>query len=160
MAAGSRMLPRMVMDPSTPFAKLWDRVLGVFAEDPFLGRASGFDRRPLITIANGLGGPRMRLLHWRTLGDLGRLPRSDEGHAVDALAGIDAYGAPQVEVFMVSHRWLRPSLDPTRSHPDGPDHEKARAVHQFSLWRRQWVLHQHGFLPEIFYWIDYSCIDQ
>jgi hypothetical protein len=61
---------------------------------------------------------------------------------------------------MVSHRWLRPSLDPALAHPDGPNAEKARAINEFSHWRRQWVLHRHGFIPEIFYWIDYSCIDQ
>jgi hypothetical protein len=61
---------------------------------------------------------------------------------------------------MVSHRWLRPSLEPSRSQADNPGGEKARALNEFSRWRRQWVLHRHGFLPEIYYWIDYSCIDQ
>jgi hypothetical protein len=65
-----------------------------------------------------------------------------------------------VEIFMVSHRWLRPVLDRTQAHPDRPDNDKARAIHQFSLWRRQWVRQRHGFWPEIFYWIDYCCIDQ
>jgi hypothetical protein len=102
----------------------------------------------------------MRLLHWRSIADLGRIPRSDEEHAVDAIRGIDAFGAPEVEVFMVSHRWLRPSLDPSQSHADNAGGDKARALDQFSRWRRQWVLHRHGFLPEIYYWIDYCCIDQ
>jgi hypothetical protein len=102
----------------------------------------------------------MRLLHWGRLFELGRLPHSDEGEAVDAIAGIDHFGAPAVEVFMVSHRWLRPSLDRRHSHPDGPENAKVKALNEFSLWRRQWVLHRHGFLPELYYWIDYSCIDQ
>jgi hypothetical protein len=139
---------------------LWDGVLGILAAHEFRARGAGFDRRPLIERANSLGGPAMRLLHWRSLAELGRIPRSHEGHAVDAIQGIDAFGAPIVEVFMVSHRWLRPSLDPSRSDPDGPECEKARAINEFSQWRRQWVLHRHGFLPEIYYWIDYSCIDQ
>jgi hypothetical protein len=102
----------------------------------------------------------MRLLHGRKLVELGRIPRSDEGQAVDAIRGIDAFGAGIVEVFMVSHRWLRPSLNPSLSHPDTAAGEKARVINEFSLWRREWVLNKHGFAPEIFYWIDYSCMDQ
>ena len=139
---------------------LWENVLDVLASDEVRTRAAGVDRRPLIRRANSLGGPAMRLLHWGKLAELGRIPRSDEGHAVDAIEGIDAFGWPVVEVFMVSHRWLRPSLDPARSHPDGPGGEKARAINEFSRWRREWVRSKHGFTPEIFYWIDYSCIDQ
>lgn len=139
---------------------LWGRVVQVLSAEEFRGHGAGFDRRPLINLANALGGPAMRLLHWDTLALLGRIPRSSEGLAVDALEGIDVFGAPVVEVFMVSHRWLRPSLDPRRSHPDDPGNGKARAIIEFSSWRRQWVLHRHGFLPEIYYWIDYSCIDQ
>ena len=60
----------------------------------------------------------------------------------------------------MSHRWLRSSLDRRHSHPDGPGNEKARALDEFSLWRRQWVLDSHGFPPELYYWIDSSCIDQ
>ena len=141
-------------------SKLWDGVLGVLAAHDFRDRGAGFDRRPLIESTNSLGGPAMRLLHWRSLVELGRIPRSDEGKAIDAIKGIDAFGAPTVEVFMVSHRWLRPSLDPSLSHPDNPNGDKIRAINEFSQWRRQWVLHQHGFLPEIYYWIDYSCMNQ
>ena len=139
---------------------LWDRVVAVLAADNFREIASGFDRRSLILRANACGGPPMRLLHWRRLAELGRLPHSNEGEAVDALVGIDHFGAPAVEVFMVSHRWLRPSLDRRLSHPDDSAGEKARALCEFSLWRRAWVRHKHGFLPELYYWIDYSCIDQ
>ena len=102
----------------------------------------------------------MRLLHWGRLAELRRIPRNNEDHAVDAIEGINKFGAQIVEIFMVSHRWLRPSLDPSLSHPDSPDAEKAGAINEFSKWRRRWVLHRHGFLPELFYWIDYSCIDQ
>jgi hypothetical protein len=148
------------MDTSPRHSSLWERVVAVLSGDEFRTYASGFDRRPLIALADSLGGPAMRLLHWGKLARLGRIPHSDEGHARDARDAIDAYGARLVEVFMVSHRWLQPSLDRTRSHPDRPDNEKARALHEFSLWRRQWVLDRHGFEPEIFYWLDYSCVDQ
>jgi hypothetical protein len=102
----------------------------------------------------------MRLLHWKKLVDLQRIPRSDERESVDAISGIDDFGAPDVEVFMVSHRWLRPSIDRTQAHPDGVGNEKAKTINEFSLWRREWVLKRHRFLPEIYYWIDFCCMDQ
>jgi hypothetical protein len=139
---------------------LFERVVEVLASEGFRGLGAGYDRIPLIGIADALGGPPMRLLHWERLAELRRIPRSNEGYAINATEGIDAYGAPIVEVFMVSHRWLRPSLDPAQAHPDGPDNEKARAINEFSNWRRQWVRRHHDFLPEIYYWIDYSCINQ
>lgn len=102
----------------------------------------------------------MRLLHWKVLETLKRIPHSNQNKTVDALIGIETYGVSEVEIFMVSHRWLQPLLDPSKSHPERPLHEKAKAIREFSLWRRQWVQSNHGFLPEIFYWIDYCCIDQ
>ena len=139
---------------------LWDRVRSILAKSEFRDHARGFDRRPLIRIANSLGGPPMRLLHWKKLVDLERIPHSDESEAVDAISGIDDFGAPDVEVFMVSHRWLRPSIDRAQAHPDGVGNEKAKTINEFSFWRRKWVLNRHGFSPEIYYWIDYSCMDQ
>jgi hypothetical protein len=135
-------------------------VVDALSTDKFREEASHFDRRSLIALANSLGGPRMHLLHWKRLAELGRIPHSDQGEAVDAIASIDSFGAPVVEIFMVSHRWLRPSLDRHLSHPDGIGNEKAQAIGEFSRWRREWVRHRHGFVPELFYWIDYCCIDQ
>src|SRR5262245_46288319 len=156
----SRTTVGVGMSASARSTTLWDEVLSVLAAGEFRVGGAHFDRRPLIARANSLDGPPMRLLHWGRLAELRRIPRSNEGYAVDAIRGIDAFGAPTVEVFMVSHRWLRPSLDSSRSHADSPDGAKARAINEFSQWRRQWVLHRHGFLPEIYYWIDYCCIDQ
>src|SRR5262245_40019705 len=102
----------------TEIEALWDGVLSVLAEPEFHAGKDDFDRRKLIARANSLGGPTMRLLHWGRLAELSRIPRSDEGQALDAVKGIDAYSAPLVEVFMVSHRWLSPSLEPALSHPD------------------------------------------
>ena len=72
------------------FDTLLVRVHEQLESNDFRQRATDYDRRPLIRMANALGGPRMKLVHWR----------------------------------------------------------------------RQWVLNKHGFLPEIFFWIDFSCIDQ
>jgi hypothetical protein len=150
----------VTMTANTGFGENWDGVLAILASNEFRGRRAKIDRRPLIEAANSLGHCPMRVLHWQKLVDLGRIPRSDEGHAVDAIQGITAFRTPIVELFMVSHRWLRPSLDAAQSHPDNEYAHKASALNEFSLWRRKWVHVNHGFWPEIFYWIDYSCIDQ
>jgi hypothetical protein len=148
------------MTTNSDFNTLLVRVHEQLQSSGFQQHASNFDRRPLIRIANSLDGPQMKLIHWKRLAELERIPHSDEEHAVEAIAGIDAFGAPEVEIIMVSHRWLRPSRDRLTAHPDLPDNRKAMAINEFSKWRRQWVLHKHGFLPEIFYWIDFPCIDQ
>ena len=113
----------------------------------------------MIKLANDLGGAPMKLVHWKKIEELKRIPKHDEIHVVDALRGITNYLTNEVEIFMISHRWLRPSLT-VSAHPDDINNSKATAITEFSMWRRQWVLSKHGFLPEIFYWIDFSCIDQ
>lgn len=142
------------------FNDLLNRVQEQLQSSIFQRQSYNFDRRPLIEAANSLGGPVMKLLHWQRIVELGRIPRSEEEQAGDAMEGIERFGAPQVEIIMISHRWLRPSLDPSLAHPDSEDHQKAKAINEFSNWRRQWVQQQHGFLPEIYYWIDFACIDQ
>lgn len=139
---------------------IWDDVEKLLKSQHFTTYGKCFDRRELIKLVNGLQGPRMRLVHWSTLVKLQRIPHSDENLAVDALEGINKYGAERCEIFMVSHRWLRPRLGSTDSHPDSIDHQKARAINEFSQWRQDWVKSEHHFFPEIFYWIDYCCIDQ
>ncbi|CAF1126061.1 unnamed protein product [Didymodactylos carnosus] len=139
---------------------MWSRVSEVLKNKDFVQDVSGFDRRALIKQANDLKGPRMRLLHWSQIVQTRRIPHSDDNLTVDAIEGINMYGAARCEIFMVSHRWLRPSLNPVEAHPDSVANEKARALNEFSRWRRTWVYKQHGFSPEIFYWIDFCCIDQ
>jgi hypothetical protein len=142
-------------------AELWTRVQQLLEDDHFTDYAMKFDRRPLIKLVNKLNGPRMRLLHWLKIVEMQRIPHSDENQTIDALEGIKQYGGAGIcEVFMVSHRWLRPRLNSNESHPDSINNEKAKAINEFSKWRRKWVTLQHGFEPEIFYWIDFCCIDQ
>jgi hypothetical protein len=136
-----------------------EQVTRVLRNETFRGMARGFDRRSLIKDANEIG-PAMRLLHCRCLEKLGRLPAFHEAMSEDAVAGINRFGAQRVEIFMVSHRWLRPSLDPALAHADDPQNTKAKALTEFARWRRRWVQRKHGFEPEIFYWVDFSCFDQ
>ena len=139
---------------------LWTRVQHLLQDRNFAEYATSFDRRPLIRLTNSMNGLRMRLLHWSTLAARQRILHSDENLTVDALEGIDMFGAERCEIFMVSHRWLRPRLNRNASHPDSLEDEKAHAINEFSKWRRKWVEFNHDFTPEIFYWIDFCCIDQ
>src|SRR5262245_4416264 len=136
-----------------------EEVASALHNTAFRRAGESFDRRSLIEHAKSIG-PRMRLLHWQRLEKLEQLPNFANLEAEDAVTGVKRFGAPAVEIFMVSHRWLRPSLDPASAHPDDERATKARALTEFSHWRRAWVSKHHGFLPEIFYWIDYCCFDQ
>ena len=136
-----------------------DKVRAMIQHPLFQRSGRNFDRRELIKAANSLG-PTMRLLHWAQLQETGQIPAFDQNKAENALSGIDKYGAPGVEIFMLSHRWLRPSIDVTQSHPDDSSSSKARAIIEFTNWRRRWVQTRHGFVPQLFYWIDYSCLDR
>ncbi|CAF1582194.1 unnamed protein product, partial [Adineta ricciae] len=145
---------------SNPMEGLWKRVAELLQNKHFAKYAVDYDRRPLIKLTNDLNGPRMRLIHWSTVAAIQRIPHSDENLAVDALESIDTYGIHTCEIFMVSHRWLRPRLDSSQSHPDSLDNVKAHAINEFTKWRQEWIKSKYGFSPEIFYWIDFCCIDQ
>jgi hypothetical protein len=89
----------------------------LLSEPLFRESGASYDQRELIKAANDIGLP-MKLLHWRKLEELRCLPAFAERHADDALSGVERFGAPAVEIFMVSHRWLRPSITRTLAHPD------------------------------------------
>ena len=61
------------------------------------------------------GLPGMRVVSAKKLAELGRIPRSDEGHQIDALeavkkAGRDfGTGSPRALILFYSHRWKRPN---------------------------------------------------
>jgi hypothetical protein len=131
----------------------------LLSEPLFRESGASYDQRELIKAANNIGPP-MKLLHWRKLEELRYLPAFAACHADDALSGVERFGAPEVEIFMVSHRWLRPSVTRTLAHPDDALATKAQALTEFSHWRRSWVRQRHRFLPELYYWIDYCCFDQ
>ena len=140
--------------------ELWLGVHELLQNEYFSSYANSYDRRPLIELVNKLNGPSMRLIHWSTLVDIQRISHSDKNLTVDALEGINKYGAGVCEICMVSHRWLRPRLNSNESHPDLIENEKAKAINEFTKWRQNWVESKHHFTPEIFYWIDFCCIDQ
>ena len=61
------------------------------------------------------GLPRMRVVPNTKLEELGRIPRSNEGHQVDALEAVKKLGKVPVEgkphavILFYSHRWARPN---------------------------------------------------
>mmetsp|Transcript_10320 Transcript_10320/g.27117 ORF Transcript_10320/g.27117 Transcript_10320/m.27117 type:complete len:160 (-) Transcript_10320:1380-1859(-) len=109
------------------------------------------------------GLPRMRVLSNRKLKELGRIPRSHEGHQEDALAAVERCGAdlgnrPKAVIFFYSHRWARGnwceelqrelpwgSEEYKRAvaegklvgDPDDAAHSKARALAAFGEWFRE-----------------------
>mmetsp|Transcript_34830 Transcript_34830/g.81338 ORF Transcript_34830/g.81338 Transcript_34830/m.81338 type:complete len:463 (-) Transcript_34830:77-1465(-) len=94
-------------------------------------------------------GPPMVLLHWVTLAELGRIPHSSEGHAVslEQAAELAQRSGKRFFIEMFSHRWVRPD------HPDDEEHCKAYSLVQWAKYR--WSLGM-----DVFFWIDYSCINQ
>lgn len=140
---------------------LLTKAIGVLKSETFTSRTIlSFDRRPAIKLANSVGGPRMKLIHSNVIASLGRIPRSSEGHARDAMELLDYGQYPSTEVFFFSHRWLRPNMDRSKGYPDTQNNVKAKALIEFVEWRQNWVSHNHGFVPTILFWIDYSCFDQ
>lgn len=136
-----------------------DDVKRLLARDDFCSVSRDFDRREQIKMSDSIGPP-MLLLSAKRLGKLGYIPAFSEGEAERAIDAIEKHGAPTVEVFMVSHRWARPNLESASSFPDSVDHTKAKALIDYFEWRRSWVKRKHGFDPQIYLWLDYSCFDR
>ena len=120
----------------------------------------GLEKRLLLMAEAGL--PPMRVLPHTTLAQLGRIPRSTEGHTVNALDVLRQHGLnsphnrqPNVVFIFFSHSWLRKSWCEVEGRnlpyrcpewhaakkagsqigfPDSSDHVKARALIQWALW--------------------------
>ena len=111
---------------------LWAKLVNVLDDPSFKLLSDGFDRTGLMERANAISkgnGLRMLLLPSDTIDLLGRIPRSSEGEAVDAVETIESIGTATCEVFMVSHKWLRSRTDPmdaTTGYPDTPTNYKAK----------------------------------
>lgn len=128
------------------------------------------------------GGPRMRVVWWRTLCDLGRIPKwpHDKAHIIDLeillqtwLKECDSSGKMEgryLYIWMLSHRWERPHYcadcargncpKASEAHPDSFTNIKARVL-------AKWGEHQYEesnvgpMSPEDYYfWIDFAAIDQ
>ena len=103
----------------------------------------------------------MRVISLERLQELKEIPRSschatvpvEEAHADASREG------KKPRIFMCSHRWLRPSTQRSISHPDDERSTKARILVDFAKWytanRQQIDLH-----TKVFFFIDFSCIDQ
>lgn len=113
---------------------------------------------------NAVGGPRMRVVHWRTLADSGRLPRwpQDAALVLDLadlleawIARQDAFGKVDGRIVclsMFSHRWETPNA------PDTPADLKARSLARYGEIGTCAVFPDHRF--DYFFWIDYCGVHQ
>ena len=96
-----------------------------------------------------LAAPPIRLIWWRTLKALGRTPRSEEGYTLtleEALEICKRTGKSFTYYFL-SHRWE------STAHPD-PKGTKSKICSSYGEERTQ------TFNEEVFFWVDFSCIDQ
>ena len=123
-----------------------------------------------VKYVNSLGGPRMRVVHFKTLQTLGSIPRwpEDSANILDLEDMItswierqDAKGnllGRKLCVTMFSHRWSRPDRDPMLAHPDTTDGLKARSLAEYGIGGNCGVFPDHSF--DYFFWIDYSGVNQ
>lgn len=115
---------------------------------------------------NSLGGPRMRVVWCGTLAKLGRLPKwpQDAEHILDVESLLIEWIKGKVDgrlvsISLFSHRWERPSLDPTKSHPDTVDNMKASSLAKYGERGICPIFYPHHIF-DYFCWIDYAGIDQ
>eukprot|EP01040_Poterioochromonas_malhamensis_P008300 gene8300-8977_t len=111
---------------------------------------------------NNLGGPRVHLVWWGHLQEVGHLPRAPDAHHIilDAEALVEAWieqcdaegklAGFDLSLRFFSHRWSQPK----ENQPDTKEHIKAKCLFNFGedLACR--------FHQQVFYWIDFACIDQ
>eukprot|EP00928_Gymnodinium_smaydae_P023473 TRINITY_DN19360_c0_g3_i1.p1 TRINITY_DN19360_c0_g3~~TRINITY_DN19360_c0_g3_i1.p1 ORF type:complete len:745 (+),score=63.99 TRINITY_DN19360_c0_g3_i1:110-2344(+) len=118
-----------------------------------------------------VGAPPFQVIGWRTLKQLQYIPRSSEGFTVtlqdilqDRLSREEPLlcpkGNPVLQVYMVSHTWCSKAhqpggkIYPELAHPDDENCTKAKSLIAFG----EYTYEQFG--REVFFWIDYCCIDQ
>ena len=147
------------------------------------------------------GLPEMKVISASTIEQLGRIPRSNEGHAINAIDAVRKHGADdsnycKAAFVMFSHRWKRPLWSEKLSKnvdwgsdehfnardggdyigdPDDDKHSKARSLINWVKWFKQEVSTIGHFgtqsgafqscsvsphTEEVYFWIDWPCIDQ
>lgn len=102
----------------------------------------------------------MLLVHWRTLQEEQKIPRFGDAKlnlctAQAAAAKSKREGKVAVPVFF-SHPWLRPH----EFQPDSAKNIKARKLVQFAKWYSRFCFEKTGIEIDVWYWIDYACVDQ
>jgi len=100
----------------------------------------GLHKRVAMVSRKGL--PPLKLLRGSRLRKLGRIPRSDEGFAEEALEIL----RPGHVIVFFSHPWLRP----LERKPDSVDNVKAKRLIEFL----------GPLLDACLLWIDFCCVDQ
>jgi len=152
----------------------------------------GLNKRFELMESSGLS--KMKVISLTTIETLGRIPRSNEGYAVDAQSCIKNFGAepfsnkPNAIIVFYSHRWLRPNWCPGLKKDliwgtseraaavyegfiigdvDDEDNSKANSLIQWGKWFKEYRKQLYSVfgdialnITEIFFWIDWPCVDQ
>lgn len=140
--------------------ELINNITKILVSEIFNHHKIHYDRRPLIEASNSISEPKFRVIDSKIIEVLKRIPCYNEGFSIDPLIDIAESSISKTEIFMISHRWLQSGNLYKKQKPDNEQNEKASAINEFTKWRKSWVSSRHSFTPDIFYWIDYSCIDQ
>ena len=160
---------------------------------------AGIERR--LEMMREAGLPEMKVISARTIEQLGRIPRSTEGYAVNAIDavrrhGVDEFNYSKVAFAMFSHRWKRPlwcealgrdvawgsdehlharAAGDAVGDPDDASHSKAKALVHWVEWFKREVaqiglmgtpsgtFNTYSLSPhieEVYFWIDWPCVDQ
>ena len=98
-----------------------------------------------------VGAPAMRVLSSKALASYGAIPPFSANLTVDAKEALQDRGV----VMFVSHRWLRSAS----GEPDDDARTKFKALVAFAHYYEHFYCRQAG-ARNIYFWIDYACIDQ
>ena len=98
-----------------------------------------------------VGAPAMRVLSSKALASYGAIPPFSATLTVDAKGALQDRGV----VMFVSHRWLRSAS----GEPDDDARTKFKALVAFAHYYEHFYCRQAG-ARNIYFWIDYACIDQ
>jgi len=99
----------------------------------------------------------MKMIPLEAFEKFGRIPRSSD--LVETTAthlDLGRRGRSRCVVVFISHRWLRPSLNPEEAHPDSVDGVKYQAILTAAHKLKASVKDKN----QIYIWIDYFSIDQ
>eukprot|EP00993_Chasmostoma_nieuportense_P000789 NODE_1724_length_1401_cov_33.896389_g1637_i0.p1 GENE.NODE_1724_length_1401_cov_33.896389_g1637_i0~~NODE_1724_length_1401_cov_33.896389_g1637_i0.p1 ORF type:complete len:407 (-),score=84.03 NODE_1724_length_1401_cov_33.896389_g1637_i0:124-1344(-) len=94
----------------------------------------------------------MQLLPFNEFHYLGSIPRSDVAKTVPSTS----LEGQKVCIVFISHRWLRPSMNPKQAHPDDTNNSKYQLILSA-------IATIKTALPSdcaVYLWIDFACIDQ
>lgn len=141
---------RTEVDRSLDIANTRRRALELLADRTFR-HSDLFQKHLLIHELTG-GEVPLRLLHWSVIAELKELPRCGVTEKGAVTPEQITQNKDSIVVIYFSHTWTR------RNHPDSEMHLKARTMVQFAQWMME-KAGRVGIACDVFFWVDYSCLD-